>query len=629
MKQQITRRDFLNGVSVGLASAAVLGAPKTLAMGSRSAVNTTAPFYPPTLTGMRGSHKGSFEVAHALAWRGEKPADYKNLNEEYDLIVVGAGISGLAAAVYYQQQAGKDKKVLLLDNHDDFGGHAKRNEFHSRGQMLLGVGGSGNFQDSANYSKQAQQFIASLGIDIDRLREMNDSEWPLTSMDHSIGMYTNKEHFGEDKIVNGHWFAAWHGHDNYQEMINALPLPDAEKKKLIQLANSTLQLVKPLPLGNMRKTLKSTSYKTFLLQHVGLAEKTCVLWDPILRVTYGVGVDGISILEAIKNGLPGAGIMGQEALAVIAKQDIPEGTDIVWFPDGNAGLTRTMVRRLIPQVAPGSSMDSIAEAQVDYSRLDQADHPVHLRLNSTAVNAVNNDDGTVSVSYVKNGEACRVKAKSCVMACNNGVIPHLCPEMSEEQKKNLLYGVRMPLLSVNVLARNSRAFMDAGSQFYVCPTSYFKFVSKAPPTTIGNYKPSKDADSPMLFYMLNSPTNAVSGNLSQRDLYRLGRHEIYNTSFEVYEKRIKAQLNGMFAATGFDADRDIEAITVNRWSHGYAYDYSDLFDPTWPEGQAPHELGRKQFGRISIANSDSHARAYLDAAIDAGMRAVDEQLAMR
>jgi len=627
MKQQITRRDFLNGVSVSLASAAVLGAPKTLAMGSRSAVNATAPYYPPTLTGMRGSHKGSFEVAHALAWRGEKPANYEDLNEEYDLVVVGAGISGLAAAVYYQQQAGKDKKILLLDNHDDFGGHAKRNEFHSQGQMLLGAGGSGNFQDSDQYSKRAQQLIADIGIDLDRLRAMNDPEWPLTSMNHSIGLYTSKEHFGEDKIINGHWFAAWHGYDNYKEMINALPLPDAEKEKLIQLANSTLQLVTPLPSGNMRKTLTNTSYKKFLLENVGLGEKACELWNPILKVTYGVGVDGISILEAIKNGLPGAGIMGQEALAVIAEEDIPEGTDIIWFPDGNASLTRTMVRRLIPQVARGTSMDSIVEAHFDYSQLDRPDHPVRLRLRSTAVNAVNND-GTVSVSYVKDGAAYRVKAKSCVMACNNGVIPHLCPEMTEEQKENLLYGVRLPLLSVNVLARNSRAFREAGSQFYVCPASYFNFVSKAPPTAIGNYKPSQDADSPMLYYMLNSPTSEISGNQSQRDLYRLARHEIYNTSFEDYEKRIKAQLNGMFATTGFNADRDIEAITINRWSHGYAFEYRDLFDPNWLEGQAPHELGRKQFGRISIANSDSHAKAYLSSAIDAGMRAVDEQLAM-
>ena len=146
MARQITRRDFLNGVSIGLAGAAAIGPHTALAEAIRSASAISSDYYPPALTGIRGNHDGAFETSHALAWHGEKPSSYQDLNEEYDLIVVGSGISGLAAALFYQQKAGKDARVLLLDNHDEFGGHARRNEFHSQGRMLLAPGGSGNFQ---------------------------------------------------------------------------------------------------------------------------------------------------------------------------------------------------------------------------------------------------------------------------------------------------------------------------------------------------------------------------------------------------------------------------------------------------------------------------------------------------
>ena len=147
MKANITRRDFLNGVALGAAAATAAAPFSALAMSSIEA--TSASYYPPLLNGMRGSHEGSFEVAHALAWRGEKPSQYKALDEHYDLVVVGAGISGLAAAYLYRKQKGPDAKILILDNHDDFGGHAKRNEFQVDGKMLLAFGGSVNLEQAA------------------------------------------------------------------------------------------------------------------------------------------------------------------------------------------------------------------------------------------------------------------------------------------------------------------------------------------------------------------------------------------------------------------------------------------------------------------------------------------------
>jgi spermidine dehydrogenase len=626
MDRKITRRDFLNGVSLGLAGATMIGPQTLLAEAVRKASGISSAYYPPALTGMRGDHEGSFEVSHALAWRGKKPSRYTDLEETYDLVVVGAGISGLAAACIYQQKAGKSKRILLLDNHDDFGGHATRNEFYSQDRLLLGVGGCGNLQDSKRYSAESRKLIEDLGFDLDELRKKVDPKWPLTDLSQSVGMYTDRKHFGKDVIINGRWLPAWHGVGNYQELVAGLPLPEPERKKLIQFIEGSRPLEKQLPAGDIRDTLRRTSYKEFLTEYVGLSELTCRLFNPIMILTYCVELDSLSVYEGFKTGLPGLSVLGREAMGVFDEAELPQDSDIVWMPDGNASLTRQMVRRLIPGVAAGETMSDLVDARFDYGRLDRTDQPVRLRLNSTVVNAANSADGSVSISYVKQGEAYSVKARHCILACYNSMIPDLCPELSEEQKSHLRYGVKMPFISVNVLLRNGRAFNDAGGQLYLCPTSYFKMVTKSPPVSIGNYEPTADPDSPMLIYMLTAPTQENDGSQTARDLYRDARYELLTTSFEDFEHIIREQLAGMFGATGFDADRDIEAITVNRWAHGYTYYYLSMFDPEWPEGEAPHELGRKQFGRISIANCDSEGHAYVDGAIDAAWRAVNEQL---
>ncbi|MEM8659687.1 MAG: FAD/NAD(P)-binding protein, partial [Pseudomonadota bacterium] len=262
MSKHITRRDFLNGVSIGLAGAAFMGSPSALAEAVKQASFESDDYYPPILTGMRGSHAGSFETSHALAWRGELPDQYTGLEEEYDLIVVGAGISGLAAALFYQQDQGKESRILILDNHDDFGGHAKRNEFHFQDRMLLGVGGSGNFQDSRFYSPQTKKMVADLGFDLDELRTKMNPDWPLSNPELPMGMYTDSEHFGEDTIVNGQWLSAWHGVGNYRELVEALNLPASEKEKLIQFIEGTLKLEQPLPTDDMADFLNKTPYKT-------------------------------------------------------------------------------------------------------------------------------------------------------------------------------------------------------------------------------------------------------------------------------------------------------------------------------------------------------------------------------
>ena len=639
MKKEITRRDFINGVSIAAASATMINPRALWAAGAANPSSSPAPSpspvgddYPPALTGLRGNHDGAYEVAHALAWDGKSPASYTDLDEEYDLVVVGTGISGLAAAYFYQQKVGEDKRILLLDNHDDFGGHARRNEFHYNGTMLLGGGGSGNFEDPEKYSPESKGLVADLGFDLDKLRAAQIPRGFQASMEAPLGLFNDRENYGADSVVAGPWLPAWQGAGNYKELIGALPLSEPEKMALIGFVDGSIELKKPLPDGDILQTMKSIDYQTFATEYAGLSKRTTRLFDPYLRVTYCVGTDSISILEGIKSGMPGLGLLGPEALEALKSSGFfMEGVDFIFMPDGNASFTRQIVRRLIPEVAPGETVEDLIDTRFDYSQLDRADHNVRLRLNSTVLNVVNEAtkdgaDRSVSVSYVQDGKALRVKAKHCILACYNGIIPYICPQLPDEQKQNLAYGVKSPLIVAHVLIRKASPFQKAGGEVYMCPDSYFALVTPAFGMDLGNYKTPTGPDDPLVVYMLTSPPVENDGTQTARDLYRLGRHQLLATSFEDYEKTIRDQLTGLFAATGFDADRDIEAITVNRWSHGYAYGYMDLYDPEWPEGEAPHELGRMPLGRISLAGSDTHADAHLNGAVDAGWRAVQEQL---
>ena len=285
------------------------------------------------------------------------------------------------------------------------------------------------------------------------------------------------------------------------------------------------------------------------------------------------------------------------------------------------------MRHLIPAVAAANTEENIVTSTFDYAQLDREGAPVRLRLNSTVVNVRNRDDGLVDASYVVAGNAQTVRAKRCILAGYGGMVPHLCPELPPAQKESLAYGVKVPFICTNVLLRSGAAIRKAGVSSYQCPGSFYSLVATAPPVSQGNFQPPTEVDDPLVMWMIHAAAPPASGDQSSRDLYRLGRHQLLSMSFEDIEAATLSQLSGMFGATGFNAETDVEAITANRWAHGYAYEYMELHDPVWPEGEAPHELGRAPIGRIRIANSDSEAQAYVQSAIDAAIRAVDEVLA--
>ncbi len=620
MKYNIKRRDFLNGMAI--ATGTGLLAPAELFAWTGS--GELPSHYPPTLTGIRGNHPGSFEVMHGLAWGGQKPAEYRKLDEHYDMVVVGAGVSGLAAARFYQKRMGPDAKILLLDNHDDFGGHAKRNEFHHDGQMLLGIGGAVNLDNPSGYGAIAKGLLEDLGIDLEAMRSNMDDFGFLGATADSVLALPGPD--GHVK-VRGKWIPLMLGIGDYETAVRDLPLPASEQDLLIELLSGDRDYLEDLSLSEKSDYINSVTYKEFLTTRVGLSKDTISIFYPYAQLMVGPAAPRISVMEAFFLGCPGMQGMGWLGdIAVKLIESLMTGYESLYFPDGNATFARLLVHKLIPAVAPDTKgFDDIAASRFDYGALDLERNPVRLRLNSTVVGVRETDDDAVQVDYVQDGNAVSVTGAHCVLACYNGAIPYICPQLPESQKEALRYGVKVPLVMTNVLVKNGGAFSKLGVGQVNCPDDPYAVVTVAPPTTTGGYQPPSGPDEPLVIYMLGAPKVDPADGETSRDLLRRARHQVYATSFDTYEQEIRDQLQGLLGEHGFKHETDIKAITVNRWPHGYSYEYLSLDDPAWEEGQAPHEIGRARFGRISIANSDSEGRALLDAAIDSGWRAVAEQ----
>ncbi|HXJ46150.1 MAG TPA: FAD/NAD(P)-binding protein [Candidatus Dormibacteraeota bacterium] len=635
MFREITRRDFLNGVAVGTGAAAAESWLPGLAWADDGVAPQNKPgYYPPALTGLRGSHPGSFEDAHKLRdgnfWKSTgKPAD---TGESYDLVIVGGGISGLAAAYFWRMQK-PDARILILDNHDDFGGHAKRNEFRPGGRLLLGNGGTWAIESPFPYSKVAHGLMDELGIYPAALAKKCNV--PGVYKNLSNGFFFDKETFGRDKLVNGKVGGIFPGEifSGDANSVEGIPVAPEVARDVRRLETSEEDYFTGLASEQKKEKLSRMSYKNFLLDVVKVDPRVIPIYQTRTHPLFGVGIDAVAALDCWVLQMPGfKGLklepgpyhrMGYTPMGYAMPR---EGYEF-HFPDGNATIARLLVRRLIPASIPGNSVEDIVTAQVDYTKLDSTESPVRIRLSSIVVSAKNlgdvNSAREVQIAYLRDRELKTVRAKSAVLACWNMMIPYLCPDLPAAQKDALHYGVKVPLVYTIVAIKNWRSFDKLGIRSVASPGMYHYQMNLDMAVDIGSYNSPKTPDEPILVRMERTPCYP---GLSERDQHKIGRGDLLSTSFETFERNIRDQLGRVLGAGGFDPARDIDAITVNRWPHGYAYEYNYLFDPEWPAGQSPCEIARKPFGRIAIANSDAAAAAYTDTAVNEAHRAVQELL---
>lgn len=381
--------------------------------------------------------------------------------------------------------------------------------------------------------------------------------------------------------------------------------------------------------------LSRMSYRDYLEKVAKVDTVTLAFYQTITHDEWGVGIDAEPALDCWGFGLPGFdGLnlekgsiqrMGYTAAGYEDNPDLPT----FHFPDGNATIARLLVRDLIPKAMPGHTVEDVVTAHANYAELNRARAPIAIRLSSTVVGVRNIGDPKssrgVEVAYARAGRVFRVHAANCVLAGWNMMIPYLSPELPDEQKNALHELVKIPLVYTSVALKNWRAFHKLGIKAISAPGGYFTSFRLNFPVDVGAYKSARSPRDPILLFLVRTP---VSPGLPERDQHRAGRAELLVTPFETFENNIRDQLTRMLAGTEFDAAKDILAITVNRWPHGYAYEFNPLFDDfSLPPGKWPNEVGRKPFGRIFIANSDSGARAYTNSAIDQARRAVDEILA--
>jgi len=626
----ITRRDFLNGAPIAVGAAGGLFPEfAALVFAGTPAPQDQPGYYPPALTGLRGSHPGAYEAAHRLR-DGDFWSQADNVTatgESYDLVVVGGGISGLAAAHFYRARR-QDARILILDNHDDFGGHAKRNEFELDGRLEVMNGGTLLIDSPRPYSTVADGLLKTLGIDpVVLARKYSHSDF-YPSLGLTQGIFLDKETFGADHLVvvgNG---TPW------RQLLARSPLSPRVQSDIAKIQEAAIDYLPGVPSDEKKTRLANMSYRDYLLNVVKADPGVVPFYQTRTHGEWGVGIDAVSALDVWAFGFPGFQGLGLKPgsaphTGYTASGYADDGGSYKFhFPDGNASIARLLVRDLIPRSVPGNSAEDVVTARIDYSSLDRPQEAVRIRLSSTAVRARNVGDpaaGAVEIAYARGGEVYSVRAGACVLACWNTMIPYLCPELPDPQKRALHYLVKTPLIYANVALRNWTSFKTLGVSRVDAPGSYFSTLSLNQVVDIGDYRSPRSPDQPMLIRMVRTPCQP---GLSERDQNRAGQIDIFNTTFETFERKIRDQLARSLGPGGFDPARDITAITVNRWPHGYAYEYNQLFDPEWPEAERPHVIGRARHGRITIANSDAGAAAYTDSAIDQAYRAVAELFTM-
>ncbi len=615
MNDNITRRDFIDGFACSIAAGSAL-APAW----SHTAVQATAQStYPPALHGLRGSRAQDYAAAHAVRDGATfRMADYP-VDEEVDCLIIGAGIGGLAAA-HFVHKALPDARLLILDNHDDFGGHARRNEFEVDGRTLIGYGGSESIQSPKSmWSPAALALLDELGIKLSRFETaLNTKLYPGLGL--SSGIFFAREAFGQDRLVTGDPQrslptdipADLQRGRPIAEFAADCPLNAAEQQSLVALYTDMRDVMPGLTVQQKIDLITTISYQEFLQKYWRLEPAVVRMFSGRTKDLFATSADLVSAMFA-----SGAGYPGFQGLGLGSAIDTSEESEpyIYHFPDGNASIARLLVRRMIPRAAQGATMEDIVTARFHYDQLDRLGEPVRLRLSSTVVK-LQNVGSHVEVLYKSAAGVRHLRARNAIYAGYYAMLPYICPDLPEAQRSAVAAGVRAPLVYVTVAMRNWRPWVKRGVQAVNNPTGFYGAVKLDYPVSLGSYQFAKTPDEPILVHLSHTP-DPPAPIADMAASLRAARAVLYQRPFADFETALRDELTRILGPGGFNADRDIAAITVNRWGHGYAYPLELL-----PAGTA--STARQPVGGISLAGSDAAWTAYAHAAIDEAHRAAAE-----
>jgi len=600
MDTPITRRDFLGSTLLGY-GAGLLPQRAPAATGRA----TTADEF--TGYGGIGDYAGSNGNTRDVVLAGHQmrdgvfdrpPAEVADTGELYDCVVVGGGISGLAAALTFLSEAGPQKKVLVLENHPIFGGEAKRNEFEVDGKRLIAHQGSAIYFVPYPHSAIGR-FYESIGLGAPRLeyqrwsgpgKPMSLGRTPYATADPASGQY-------------GFWFASPQGGrtgiwvmDPLNSQLKGAPLSDSARRDLLRWfgGKSVVADTPPRYEGDaISRSLDSITLEQHYMNRFGIAQ------DTIRR--YISGIEG------------GAYGLGPDALSAYCDYAFDmlhplgdEADSAQMFPGGNTGIARLMVKTLIPAAIEGEhTVEGVHRGRVRFDRLDSPESAARLRLSSTVVSVRHNGDPrtaeSLSIEYARAGQLCRVTARSAVIAGGSWTAKHIVKDLPAEHANAYAQFHRSPCLMANVAVRNWRFLQRLGITGCRWFDGFGSDLNVYRSATIGDVDRTLSPDSPVV---LTLKVLFQAPGLPTREQGIRGRAELLATSFKEYERRIREQLTRMFSAAGFNPRRDIAAIILNRWGHAYLSPQPGFFFGT--DGKpAPREVLRSApFGRIAFANTD-------------------------
>jgi spermidine dehydrogenase len=620
MDQGITRRDFLNATLVGSGSILLHPvSPAQLLAKARDGSDQGKDDW--TGYGGVGDYAQSngntmavLEAGHQIrdGMFDQLRADVIDTGETYDCVIVGGGISGLAAALVFQRQAGNGKNCLVLDNHPIFGGEAKRNEFLVDGQRLIGHQGSALFWPPYPHSFIGR-FYDSIGLKAPRLEYQkwagSDPEIPLARTPYlggaPYGLYFGAK-FGQPQGV---WLT-----DPWGKKLDGAPIAAKTKEELLRYQSPDPSRGRaPEYRGDaISRRLDTITLEEHLMEKYNISRETVRTFLSDEGGGFGLGPDALS---------------GYTGYAFDGLGRIPEdGTQM--FPDGNSSIARLITKTLIPEAIPGEhSVENICRNSIDFAALDRAGTATRIRLGSTAAWVKHDGDPakseSVTIVYSRDGKTYRVKARSVVMAGGSWTTKHVVRDLPEDRRDAYAQFYRSPCMVANVAVRNWRFLYKmgiAGCQWFEGVGSYLQVRKLA---LCGANSPTISPDTPVVLTIKVLYT--YPGYAAEQQGH-MGRGEMIGTPFREYERQIRQQLTDMFARSGFDASRDIAGIILNRWGHAYASPAPGFY--FGKDGKpAPGEVLRAApFGRIAFANTDLSGMPDHKSSIIEGDRAVGQLL---
>ena len=602
----ISRRDFVGGTLVGVGASLIHSSAPLYASSQLPEGFINDPWTGYGGVGDYAISNGNVasvrNAAHLLRDGGINKATIDkadDIGEEYDMVIIGGGFSGIGAAYQFHKKYGGDKKCLLLENHPVFGGEAKQNEFEVDGHMLYGPQGSNGFGPPRKDSDGLIAEIfrdAGIPFDYEYVTQDHSKTTVRAPLENFYGMFWDEERYDTGYFMGEESETPWvfnPRRDNFSQM----PWTDELKAEM----NRLIEDRETYYTGNdYDRWLDSMSYKELLEKVMGYSPAVTKYFDPIIALNMGgVCADVYSAYSAKMIGIPGTGSRYRY------DPEVPDKDVRTGYPGGNTGIFRHLIKYLIPDsIKGGRSFEEILFNPINFAALDRPENPLSIRLNSTAIDVrhageFNNADH-VNVTYYQNGKIKRIKAKSVVLSIGGWIARNIVGDLPVPIREAYSHFYHSPVMVVNVALRNWR-FLDKMS---ISSGRWFEgsgsFFSIRRPMMTGKLSQPYDPEKPIVM-TIQVPFNFPGHSIQEQGT--IGRNILLGKSFSNYEAEIIGQMTKMFASAGFNAEQDVAGIVLNRWGHAYISP-----QPGFHFGingkEAPKEVVRRGFGRVQFGHSE-------------------------